>query len=59
MYSTLYIEFFQKIQDCKNPPSNVARDGKQMLLACPATIKLYNQLISEHADRNQLKPIGK
>jgi hypothetical protein len=59
MYSTLYIEFFQKIQDCKKPPSSITRDGKQMLLASPATIKLYNQLITEHADRNQLKPIGK
>ena len=59
MYSTLYIEFYQKIQDCKNPPSNITKDGKQMLLASPATMKLYNQLITEHVDRNHLKPIGR
>ena len=59
MYSTLYIEFFQKIQECKSPPSGVTKDGKQMLLASPATMKLYNQLIAEHADRNKLKPIGR
>ncbi len=59
MYSTLYIEFFQKIQDCKKPPSNITKDGKQMLLASPATMKLYNQLITEHANRDHLKPIGR
>lgn len=57
MYSFLYIEFFQKIQECKDPPSAIAKDGKQMLLASPATIRLYNQLMAEHADKGKLAPI--
>lgn len=57
MYNELYIEFYQKIEECKNPPANVSKDGKKMLLASPATIRLYNQLISEHAEKGKLTPI--
>jgi translation initiation factor 2 beta subunit (eIF-2beta)/eIF-5 len=57
MYSQLYIEFYQKIEQCKNPPKEVEKNGRQMLLACPAAIRLYQQLLSEHANRGKLKPI--
>jgi hypothetical protein len=57
MYSDLYIEFYQSIEECKNPPDNVSKNGKQMLLASPATMRLYNQLISEHAEKGKLNPI--
>jgi hypothetical protein len=57
MYSQLYIELYQKVEECKNPPPRIAKDGKQMLLACPAAMSLYRLLIAEHADRDKLKPI--
>ncbi len=58
MYSSLYIKIYQAIQDCKDSPANVGKDGKQMLLDCPAAIKLYDELMAEHAARGQLKPIN-
>lgn len=58
MYSQLYIEFYQKIEECRNPPPGIEKTGKQMLLACPAVIKLYGELMAEHADKDMLAPIG-
>jgi hypothetical protein len=57
MYSLLFIEFYQKIEECKNPPPSIEKDGRQMLLASPAVIKLYQQLIVEHANKGKLSKI--
>jgi len=58
MYCELYIEFFDNITDCKNPPPSISKDGRQMLYASPATIKLYNLLKTEHAEKGGLNPIS-
>lgn len=57
MYSQLYVEFYDSIMDCKNPPPNVSKDGRQMLYASPATIRLYELLKTEHAEKGKLAPI--
>lgn len=57
MYSQLYLEFYDKICDCKKPPDQVGKDGKEMIMGCPAVLALYDQLISEYASKGQLKPI--
>jgi len=58
MYADLYIEIYQSIDECKSPPPSMGRTGKQMLLGCPAAMKLYQELIQEHSERNSLKPIN-
>jgi hypothetical protein len=58
MYSSLYIDFYQKIEECKFPPSGIEKNGKQMLLASPSVIELYNQLFAEHAKRSKLTSKG-
>jgi len=57
MFSERYIEFYEKIQECKDPPENVQRTGRQMLFECPAIGNLYQKLIQEHRERGRLKPI--
>ena len=57
MYKRLFIEFYDKIRECKNPPPNVEKDGRQMLLECPAIGTLYNQLSEEYLARDKLMPI--
>jgi len=57
MYSHLYIETFDSIIECKNPPKNVSKNGRQMLYASPAAIRLYELLRTEHAGKGQVKPI--
>jgi len=57
MYSHLYIEMYDNIMDCKNPPSNISKDGRQMLYACPSAIRLYELLKIEHTERGKLNPI--
>ncbi len=57
MYSQLYIEFYEKIIECKNPPQNVSKDGRQMLAASPAVTSLYQLLKAEAAARNRLTSI--
>ncbi len=57
MYRRLFIEFYEKIRECKNPPTTVEKDGRQMLLECPAIGSLYNQLSDEYLSRDKLKPI--
>lgn len=57
VYSHLYLEMYDNIMDCKNPPKSVSRDGRQMLFESPATISLYELLKSEHASKGKLNPI--
>ena len=57
IFSKQYIEFYQKIEECRNPPENVSMDGRRMLLENPATTRLYQQLMDEHINRNTLSPI--
>jgi len=57
MYSHLYIEMYDNIMDCKNPPENISKNGRQMLYASPAAIRLYELLKTEHAKKDQLQPI--
>ena len=35
MYGRLYIDIYHKIEDCKNPPESVSKNGKEMLLRAP------------------------
>jgi len=57
MYSDLYIHFYEKIELCKNPPQNVARNGRGMLQASPSTVNLYNLLLRERNKSRTLEPI--
>jgi hypothetical protein len=57
MYSHLYIEMFDNIMECKNPPANISKNGRQMLYASPSTIRLYELLKSEYAGKGKLEPI--
>lgn len=59
MFSKQYIEFYQRIEECRNPPANVRRDGKEMLLESRAATRLYRQLIDEHARQGELAPIDR
>ncbi len=56
MYRQLFISFYQNIEECQNPPPGL-QTGKQMLLACPAVIRLHDQLMKELAERDRLTPI--
>ena len=57
MFRRQYIEFYDKIRECRNPPENVERDGRQMLLECPAVGSLYKQLNDEYMAQGKLTPI--
>ena len=54
MYSRLFIDFYNRIEDCKNPPPEIFGDGKSMILACPAIINLYNELLKDIANKNKI-----
>ena len=58
MYSQLYIEMFDNIMDCKNPPINISKDGRQMLYASPSAISLYKLLKTEYTEKGKLNPIN-
>ena len=58
MYSQLYIEFYDNITECKNPPPSISKDGKQMLYSSPAVMSLYQRLVTEHVDKGKLNPIN-
>jgi hypothetical protein len=49
MYGDLFVDLYHKIQDCKNPPG-MTKDGKQLLVASPSIIRLYNELITEKTE---------
>jgi hypothetical protein len=50
MYGDLFVDLHHKIQDCKNPPPGVTKDGKQLLVASPSIIRLYNELMTEKTE---------
>lgn len=58
MYSSLYIYTYESIIQCKNPPPNVAKDGKEMLYSSPSTMSLYEILRKEYVDKGRLRNIG-
>lgn len=58
MYSHLYIEMYDNIVDCKNPPANISKDGRQMLYASPSATRLYQLLKNEHSEKGKLNPIN-
>jgi hypothetical protein len=58
MYSHLYIEMYDNIMDCKNPPENVSKDGRKMLYDSPAAIQLYELLKTEQVRKDKLQPIS-
>ena len=53
-----YIDFYQKIEGCKNPPTGIRLDGKQMLLQNKATMQLYKELIEEYTNQHKLSSIN-
>jgi hypothetical protein len=55
MYGELFVEFFQKIQECRSPPPGMSKDGRQLLLASPSIIRLYQALLSEKTEGQRVQ----
>lgn len=56
-FSMTYIEIYEKIERCINPPSNFPMDGPSMIRNSPATQRLYRLLVEELTEKGKLKPI--
>ena len=56
-FDTTFIEFYENIQQCVNPPSNVQMDGHALLRNSPATRRLYQYLVKEISERDKINPL--
>lgn len=59
MMADTFLELYDKIDQCQNPPPGFPMDGRRMLRESPATQKLYALLKQEKIEHGQIKPIGK
>ncbi len=59
IFAQRFIHLYRNIEECKNPPSEVGIDGKQMLFECRAATQLYQQLSNEYINQDKLTPISK
>lgn len=53
-----FVQFYEKIQDCKKPPPGW-KTGRQYLQENRAASKLYEEIKREINNQNALQPIGK
>lgn len=54
MYRDLYLEFYEEIQLCGQPPAQIGKNGREMLRECPAATRLYGILHTESAESGTL-----
>lgn len=59
MYSDVYIETFEQVVECRNAPANVAGDGRKILNACPAVMKMYEGFRKERLERGTVPRLNK
>lgn len=52
-----YIDFYEKVVLCQNPPPSVRLNGREMMRASRAATRLYQRLLDEHVGHNELDPI--
>lgn len=52
-----YIDFYDKVMLCQNPPPSIRQNGREMIRENRATTKLYQLLLVEHANRYEIDPI--
>lgn len=51
-FRRVVIDAYNRIERCTNPPSNVEKDGKTMLMESPAAVHLYDRLMKEYLDQD-------
>jgi hypothetical protein len=56
-FSMTFIETYDKINRCVNPPENFPYDGPAILRSSPATIRLYEMLKREYAEQGAISPL--
>ncbi len=56
MYERIFIELYNDIHKCINPPPGY-KSGSDMLLDCPAAIRLYNELIKDLTEGRRVAPL--
>lgn len=57
VFEDTFMEFYEKIGRCVDPPPNFPADGPTMLRNSPATRQLYLLLSKETAERGTIPPI--
>lgn len=58
-FRPIFLDTYERIQKCVNPPGNVHKDGPAMLRDSRAATALYNHLMKEYADQDRPSPLYK
>ena len=51
IFADTFIELYETVEQCQNPPSNFPLDGRALLRRSPATQRLYDELRQERINQ--------
>lgn len=56
MYERLFIDIYNDISKCSNPPTGY-KSGTDMLLDCPSAMRLYNEFMKDLTEGRRVAPL--